>query len=141
MIVVVVSELVVYFFHLSEAPYNVIIMGDIQGGFPVPILPQFNLTLIRQYLPNAITIGLLGFVESIVVAKLYARKNNYLVWLSVHCYCVTLHRFRRTATWLPLAPLTFLALSSASIRPSAAFLVHSLPTCAYLIMQLSVIIL
>ena len=79
MIVVVVSELVVYFFHLSEAPYNVIIMGDIQGGFPVPILPQFNLTLIRQYLPNAITIGLLGFVESIVVAKVYARKNNYLV--------------------------------------------------------------
>lgn len=79
MIVVVVTTMLTYFFRLSEAPHNVIVLNNIEGGFPVPLLPPFNLPLIRQYLPNAITIGLLGFVESIVVAKLYARKNNYLV--------------------------------------------------------------
>ena len=73
------------------------ILGDIKGGFPVPIVPPLtSVSLLQQYLPYvraphcarslgarpSIIIGVLGFVESILVAKIYARKNGYMVRLS-----------------------------------------------------------
>jgi hypothetical protein len=69
-----------------------------EGGIPVPEVPPLNSITVLQYnLPHAIVIGVvgslppfffqipaflkprLGFLESIVCAKLYAMKNNYMV--------------------------------------------------------------
>ncbi len=80
MLVVVVCEIITWQLRLDT--HGVMILGEIDGGFPVPALPDLTLDDVRDYLPNSLTIGLLGFIESIAVAKLYARKNNYMVGAS-----------------------------------------------------------
>lgn len=58
---------------------GVAILGSVPAGLPDFALPQWNGNLMRDLLPTATTIALVGFMESIAVAKRYARDNRYVV--------------------------------------------------------------
>jgi high affinity sulfate transporter 1 len=67
-----------YFFNLQQ--YGVQLIGSIQANFPVPKLPNFtSISEIEINIMSSLTIAVIGFIESIIVAKLYANKNNYYV--------------------------------------------------------------
>ncbi|KAJ3305879.1 Solute carrier 26 [Blyttiomyces sp. JEL0837] len=72
---VVVSTLLCSVFRWDEM--GVDILKDVQGGLIAPKLPQVTLAKVRFYLLSAILISVIGFVESIAVAKTYATKYNY----------------------------------------------------------------
>ncbi|MDZ4698778.1 MAG: solute carrier family 26 protein [Rhodothermales bacterium] len=74
---VALSTLVVWGFHLADAGVRVV--GDIPGGLPGLAFPVPSLDTFRALLPTALTITLIGFTESIAVAKVYATKNRYEV--------------------------------------------------------------
>jgi len=73
--VVVLSTLTVWGFDLHE--HGVKIVGDVPAGLPSPQLPVFDLEIISALLPTAIAISLISFMESISVAKAFARRNRY----------------------------------------------------------------
>ncbi len=77
LVVVVVGSAVVYFTGLYNS--GVGIVGDVPAGLPAPALPSVDLAAIRGLLPMALTISLVGFMESISVAKAFARRNRYEV--------------------------------------------------------------
>ncbi|MCB9777519.1 MAG: solute carrier family 26 protein [Alphaproteobacteria bacterium] len=58
---------------------GVAIVGSVPDGFPGPRLPSLSLDAVTQLLPVAVTISLVGFMESISVAKNFARQNGYEV--------------------------------------------------------------
>ncbi|MED5371831.1 MAG: solute carrier family 26 protein [Myxococcota bacterium] len=58
---------------------NVAIVGDVPAGLPAPGLPSLDAGVLSELLPIAITISLVSFMESISVAKAFARKNGYEV--------------------------------------------------------------
>jgi len=58
---------------------GVAVLGDIPAGLPTPALPEVDLQTARQLGPMALTIGLIGFMESISAARVYARLNRYEV--------------------------------------------------------------
>ena len=47
---------------------NVPVVGEIHGGLPMPQLPNFDLGLVRDVLPAALTIALLGSIEALLCA-------------------------------------------------------------------------
>jgi sulfate permease, SulP family len=68
------------------------VVGEIPGGLPSPVLPfggasgagaapgdggPFDLAAAWSLLPAALTIALVGFMESIAVAKVYATRHRY----------------------------------------------------------------
>lgn len=53
------------------------IVGEVPGGLPSPALPDMDLASMMALLPAALTIALVGFMESFAVAKSYARKHRY----------------------------------------------------------------
>ena len=55
------------------------VVGEVPAGLPPLSLPTFDLGAMQTLLPMAITISLVGFMESISVAKNFARKNKYEV--------------------------------------------------------------
>lgn len=55
------------------------IVGEVPGGLPPIHWPLFDLGLARTLLPAALTIVLVGFVESISIAQLIAAKERYRV--------------------------------------------------------------
>ena len=73
--VVVLGTLAVVVFGLHER--GVGIVGDVPKGLPTPTMPTFDWALIQQMAPMALAIALVGFMESISVAKAFARKNRY----------------------------------------------------------------
>jgi len=75
LVVVTLSTLMVWVFDLHN--YGVKIVGDVPSGFPTPSLPDVNAQAIIDLLPTAIAISMVGFMESISVAKAFARKNQY----------------------------------------------------------------
>ncbi len=75
--VVVLGTLVVWIAGLDEA--GVRIVGDIPGGLPVPAIPSVALSDLSALLPTALAISLVGFMESIAVAKAFAAKHRYRV--------------------------------------------------------------
>ncbi|MEQ9078066.1 MAG: SulP family inorganic anion transporter, partial [Sandaracinaceae bacterium] len=75
--VVVLGTLVTWGFGLHEA--GVAIVGDVPAGLPTPSVPGFDLAKLSALLPTALVISLVGFMESISVAKAFARKNRYEV--------------------------------------------------------------
>lgn len=64
-------------FDLSER--DVAVVGDIPGGLPGLGLPDFGDGLLGTLLPAALIITIVGYAESIAVAKTYARRNRYEV--------------------------------------------------------------
>lgn len=55
------------------------IVGEVPGGLPPIHWPHFDFGLARTLLPAALTIVLVGFVESISIAQLIAAKERYRV--------------------------------------------------------------
>ena len=77
LVAVVLSTVAVWLLGLAEG--GVKIVGSIPSGLPKPALPHFDVEAAASLLPTAITISLVGFMESIAVAKAFARRNGYEV--------------------------------------------------------------
>ncbi|KAJ3162548.1 Solute carrier 26, partial [Irineochytrium annulatum] len=75
LLLVVASTVLCGVFRWDE--YGVEILKEVKGGLIYPKLPQITVGKLRYYLLSAILISVIGFVESIVVAKTYATKHNY----------------------------------------------------------------
>jgi SulP family sulfate permease len=58
---------------------GVLIVRDVPRGLPVPQLPLLVVGDLRALLPTALIISLVGFMESIAVAKVYASRDRYEV--------------------------------------------------------------
>lgn len=75
LIVVVAGVLVVWGFGLDQ--YGVGIVGEVPGGLPAPAVPWVKVGHLVDLIPIAITIALVSFMESISVAKKFARAERY----------------------------------------------------------------
>jgi MFS superfamily sulfate permease-like transporter len=76
-IVVVIGILVSYFLNLKRA--GVAILGDIPNAFLTPTAPSLDIASITDNFADAAVIAIIGFVESIVAAKILATKHGYQV--------------------------------------------------------------
>lgn len=56
---------------------GVAIIGDVPGQLPALAVPPLDWSKLQALFPAAITIALVSFVESISVARSFARKNRY----------------------------------------------------------------
>ena len=74
-IVVVVGILVAKFDLLP----GLSVVGEVPAGLPSPSLPMIEMESIGALFPMAITIAMVAFMESISVAKAFARRNGYKV--------------------------------------------------------------
>ncbi len=78
LIVVVLGILVVYIFQLDLK--GIMILGEIPKGLPEFVIPKFDRALIEEISGLALTLGLIGFMEAISIAKsIEAKHNNYRV--------------------------------------------------------------
>ena len=75
LVVVVGSVLAVELFDLKSRGVKVV--GDIPDSLPAVGLPEFDGGLIGNLVTAAFLITLVGFMESIAVAKVYARRHRY----------------------------------------------------------------
>ncbi|MFT5681009.1 MAG: SulP family sulfate permease, partial [Myxococcota bacterium] len=77
LVVVAGGALLVWGLGLDEQ--GVAIVGVVPSGLPRPALPTLETSTILSLLPIAITISLVSFMESISVARSFARQNRYPV--------------------------------------------------------------
>ncbi len=78
LMVVVLGILVVYFFQLDRT--GVSILGEIPKGLPKFIIPSFDMAFMEELSGLALTLGLIGFMEAISIAKsVEVKHNNYQV--------------------------------------------------------------
>ncbi|KAJ3356533.1 Solute carrier 26 [Entophlyctis luteolus] len=77
LILVVLAIISSWWWRLDLA--GVDIMKDVEGGFQSPTLPKMAFSRMRYYILSSILISVIGFVESIVIAKTYATKYNYAI--------------------------------------------------------------
>ncbi len=75
LVVVVGSIIAVELFDLESRGVSVV--GDIPDSLPMFALPEFSGSLVANLLPTALVITIVGFMESIAVAKVYARRHRY----------------------------------------------------------------
>ncbi len=72
---VLVSTAAVYYLNLS-GEQQVSIIGYIPAGLPTIIIPNTEIPLIKSLLPNAILIALIGYLESVSIAKSMASQKR-----------------------------------------------------------------
>ncbi|SES21407.1 SulP family inorganic anion transporter [Salisediminibacterium halotolerans] len=77
LIVVVVMILFVNSLNLHHT--GVDIVGNVPAGLPSFSVPELSFELIGTLLPLAVTIALIGFMESIAMAKMIAAKEKYKI--------------------------------------------------------------
>ena len=77
LIVVLVSTVLVWGFGLHDS--GVAIVGDVPAGMPPLAIPTLDWAAAAELAGVAAAIALVGFMESIAVAKKYARDNKYAV--------------------------------------------------------------
>ena len=75
LVVVVAGTLAVWGLGLHE--HGVAIVGAVPAGLPSPSLPPVSSQALVGLLPTAVTIALVGFMESISVAKSIATRKGY----------------------------------------------------------------
>ncbi len=75
LVVVVGSILAVEFLNLES--HGVEVVGDIPDSLPAFGFPEFSGSMIGNLAMTALVITLVGFMESIAVAKVYARRHRY----------------------------------------------------------------
>jgi len=75
LVAVVITAMVVFSGQLHQA-HSVTIVGDIPSGLPGLTIPPINLAAIRSLLPLAFVITLVGYTESISVAKALASRKR-----------------------------------------------------------------
>lgn len=73
--VVISSILVVWGLDLNKRA-DVPIVGDVPSGLPSPTIPTLDVDIWQQLAPIAVTIALIGYMESISVAKSLASKRR-----------------------------------------------------------------
>ncbi|EGL82352.1 sulfate transporter [Caldalkalibacillus thermarum TA2.A1] len=76
-VVVLLAVVLIRFFNLDQ--YGVSIVGDVPRGIPGFSVPDLSMEAVQLLLPTAFTIALVGFMESIAVAKTIAAKEKYKV--------------------------------------------------------------
>ena len=76
---VAVGATTVVVWALGLAQQGVAIVGSVPSGLPAPSLPPLDWGSVQQLAPSALAIGLVGFMESIAVAKVYASRHRYEV--------------------------------------------------------------
>ncbi len=76
---VAVGATTVIVWALGLAQQGVAIVGSVPSGLPSPSLPPLDWGSVQQLAPSAFAIGLVGFMESIAVAKVYASRHRYEV--------------------------------------------------------------
>jgi len=72
---IILSILCVNAFGLHEK--GVQIVRNVPSGIPTPLLPTITLEAVRPLILPAITIALLGFMESLSIGKTIAEKEKY----------------------------------------------------------------
>ncbi len=72
---VAISTFSVSYWQLNELQ-QVSIIGNIPAGLPSLIVPNLDPTLIKQLLPNALLIALIGYLESVSIAKSMANQKR-----------------------------------------------------------------
>lgn len=78
LIVVLLGMGIGYLIGLDAAPYNVSIVGAVPDGLPAFTVPTISYEAVTSLIPIALTIALIGFTESIAVAKSIQKKHkNY----------------------------------------------------------------
>ncbi|MEF8797468.1 MAG: solute carrier family 26 protein, partial [Salinivenus sp.] len=77
LVAVVLTTVVVWALGLDEQ--GVAIVGSVPEGLPPLSMPPLDWGYARQLAPSALAIGLVGFMESIAVAKVYAGRHRYEV--------------------------------------------------------------
>ena len=75
LLVVVLSTLAVWIMGLDQS--GVKIVGDVPAGLPSFSFPAWDWEAMSALLPTAVAISMVGFMESISVAKAFARRNRY----------------------------------------------------------------
>eukprot|EP01113_Clastostelium_recurvatum_P038141 TRINITY_DN5662_c0_g1_i8.p1 TRINITY_DN5662_c0_g1~~TRINITY_DN5662_c0_g1_i8.p1 ORF type:complete len:650 (-),score=133.29 TRINITY_DN5662_c0_g1_i8:12-1961(-) len=75
LLVIVASILITRYYDLNTV-HGVQILGDIPSGLPVPYLPAETVWSLGMLLPTAASITLVGFVESVSVAKAMATRSG-----------------------------------------------------------------
>jgi len=77
LVVVAGATLVTWFYGLDQG--GLAVVGDVPAGLPMPTVPTFSLSQLADLAPTAIAISLVGFMESISVAKAFAAREGYKV--------------------------------------------------------------
>lgn len=77
LVAVALTTAVVWALGLNES--GVAIVGDVPRGLPGFFMPSFELDTLQSLIPATLTIALVGFMESIAVAKVYASRHRYEV--------------------------------------------------------------
>ncbi len=75
----VVSSATIAVWALRLDAAGVAVVGVVPSGLPMPSIPMLNLDALISVFPTAVTIALVGFMESISVAKSFARSRGYAV--------------------------------------------------------------
>ena len=75
----VVASATVAVWALKLDAAGVAIVGAVPSGLPTPSMPDLTLDALVSVFPTALTIALVGFVESISVAKNFARSRGYAI--------------------------------------------------------------
>ncbi len=75
LVAVLVTTLAVWLLGLSQSA-GVSIVADVPAGLPPLTMPAFDLALMQELLPAALLISLVGFLESVSVAKSLASKRR-----------------------------------------------------------------
>ncbi|KAH3838311.1 hypothetical protein DPMN_111719 [Dreissena polymorpha] len=76
-IVVVVLGTVASHFGKFNEKYNVVIVGKIPSGFPVPSVPTFH--GVDVYFTEIIVIAIISFAQSVSLAAIMAKRNQYTI--------------------------------------------------------------
>ncbi|MBI5450787.1 MAG: solute carrier family 26 protein [Gammaproteobacteria bacterium] len=71
----VIATVFTWLFDLGQT--GIALVGPVPGGLPWPALPDVDAGSVLLLAPSALAIALVGFVEAISVAKVFARKNRY----------------------------------------------------------------
>lgn len=75
LVAVAISTFIVYFLNL-DTQHQVSIIGKIPPGLPEIILPSLDKALILKLLPSAFLIALIGYLESVSIAKSMASQKR-----------------------------------------------------------------
>jgi sulfate permease, SulP family len=77
LLLILLSIIIVYSFGLNKE--GVKIVGMVPSGFPSLLFPTITLAAVKQIILPALTIALLGFMESLAIGKSIADKEKYKI--------------------------------------------------------------
>jgi SulP family sulfate permease len=77
LVAVALTTVMVWALGLDQS--GVAIVGDVPRGLPELFVPSFEVDTLQSLIPATLTIALVGFMESIAVAKVYASRHRYEV--------------------------------------------------------------